>query len=72
LLTISPLSLLSYPLGVEHLQRMLKVLNFSLESIFITKGQADKILLTLKNNGLSPNKPTPPNHNKPSSTGKRN
>jgi hypothetical protein len=42
--------------SVSHLQRMLKVVNFSLESIFLSKSQADRILGTIKG---SPVKPTP-------------
>ena len=46
--------------GVEHLQRMLKVLNFSLQSIYISKSQATLILQSLKTSTLSPAKPKPP------------
>jgi hypothetical protein len=40
--------------SVAHLQRMLKVVNFSLESIHMTKAQADKIIASLKPEPKSP------------------
>jgi hypothetical protein len=47
-------------ISVTHLQRMLKVVNFSLESIHLTKTQADRLLGSLKSPSVSPAKPSAP------------
>ena len=45
--------------SVAHLQRMLKVVNFSLESIHMTKAQADKIIASLKPSSPAPGPRSP-------------
>ena len=56
---ITILSLIFIVIGVPHLQRMLKVLNFPLQSIYLSKSQADLLTGTLKSPpSMSPVKPS--------------
>ena len=54
------LSLLFLAIGVPHLQRMLKILNFPLQSIYLSKSQADLLTGSLKtpSMSMSPVKPS--------------